>query len=174
MPQAPESVLFEESQRTSPALIAFSATVTFFALGFALVGVVRSGQAAAAGTGLALGTLIALGAIVLAGWSRLDTRVTGSEAVAIYRPFPFSTIRLRGDEIAAVTPYEFGLLSMPGGIGYHIGFGWRAATARTGTGVLVTRTDGKRFLIGTQRPDALQSALMQLQRATRAPAGTGR
>ncbi len=115
-----------------------------------------------------LGTGLSILALAAVGIGRLVTRVSTRQAVATFHPFPFSTIRLRPADIAEVRLYEFGIFGMPGGIGFHLGPGWRSATAHSGTGVLVTRRDGVRCLIGTQRPDALAAALRQLaSQATR-------
>lgn len=96
-------------------------------------------------------------AVVLA--ARQVTRVSDAGVVVSLSPVPFTTIRIRADDIARASLYEYGLLSAPGGIGWHMGPGWRAVTTTTGTGVLITRRNGGRVLIGTDRPDTLLSAI---------------
>ncbi len=161
----PEHVLFEERQRMSPAITSWGLGLTLLVLGGAAMLVAREGRLAEAGPAL-LGSALFVSAIfALIGATSLVTRVTTEEAVVAFRPF--KTLTLRPGDIASVTMKSFGLFD--GGVGYHIGFKSLALTAATGSGVLITRPDGFRILLGTQRPDALRSALLQLQRsATRA------
>ncbi len=156
----PEGVLFEESQRLGGWWWA--------ALGGGVLGsaaavgaMVRAHYPAAAPTlwGLGAGAI----ALFLAASSKLKTRVTTAGAEVRFPPFPWTRIRLRPADVAEVTVKRFGIFDWPGGVGYHVSFGATSATARTGTGVLVRRPDGRLILIGTERPDALAAALRQLQ-----------
>lgn len=156
---SPETVLFEERQAMSPSATRIGVPLTLAVLGGAAVIAARQGQLAQAAPGLLFGALVVVGVFTFIGMTALVTRVTTAEAVVSYRPF--KTLRLRPDEIAGVGLRSFGLFD--GGIGYHVGFHSMALTARTGTGVLITKPDGYRILVGTQRPDALVSALLRLQ-----------
>lgn len=154
-----QPTIFEETQTVSPAITLLVGTVAAFALGSAWFGTIRDGSIVRAAPGLLLGTLAAGVGVAFVALSRLITRVTPSEAVITYRPF--KRIRLGAADIADVKPKTFGLLD--GGIGFHIGFRSLALTATTGTGVVITRPDGRTILVGTQRPDALLAALAQLR-----------
>ncbi len=162
---APESVLFEEDQPTSRGVMGFVLALAALSIGAGAWGSSRQGKLGDAAPGLIVGALVAAAVTWIIGLTHLVTRVTTGEAVVRYGPF--KTLRLRAGEIAAVVPRDVGLFS--GGIGYHVGFRSLALTARTGSGVLVTKPDGYRILVGTEHPDALLSALLQLQRST-APA----
>ncbi len=144
----------------SPSATRIGIPLTLAILGGAAVIAARQGQLAQAAPGLLFGALVVVGVFTFVGMTTLVTRITLAEAVVSYRPF--KTLRLRPDEIAGVGLKSFGLFD--GGVGYHVGFRSMALTAQTGMGVLITRPDGYRILVGTQRPDALMSALLQLQR----------
>ena len=153
------SLLFEEEQRTSPGVELFTLGVGAVAIGGGALAAAAKGQLASAAPGLVLGAVVIAVVTAVIHASRVRTRVTATEAVIGYRPF--AAVRIPGSDIAEVDVKRFGLFS--GGIGYHIGPRSVAITARTGDGVLVTRADGRRVLIGTQHPDALYSALLRLQ-----------
>jgi hypothetical protein len=162
-------VLFEESQPTSGGVTLFTAAVSLLALGGGGLLAARDGKLASALPGLALGGIVLVGVLVVLTRTRLETRVTTTGVTIALRPF--KTVALAPGDIAGVSARQFGLFS--GGIGYHVGLRSMALTARTGDGIVITRPDGRTLLVGTQRPDALLSALMQLQRAAPA-AGAGR
>ena len=156
-------LLYVEEQRTSPGVELLTAAVGVLAIGGGAIAAAAKGQLASAAPGLVIGAAVIAGVTAMIHNTRLRTRVSTVEAVITYRPW--ATVRIPGAEIAAVAPRRFGLFS--GGIGYHVGRGSVALTARTGDGVVVTRTDGRRVLIGTQHPDALYSALLRLQARAR-------
>jgi len=157
----PEHVLFEERQRMSPTITFWGLAFTLLVLGGSALLVARQGKLAEAGPVLLASGLAVTAVFLFVGSTTLVTRVTLEQAVVAFRPF--KTLTLLPGDIASVTMKTFGMFD--GGVGYHIGFRSMALTASTGSGVLVTRPDGYRILIGTQRPDALMSALIQLQRA---------
>ncbi len=156
---APEPVLFEETQRMGAWF--------WLAIGAGGIGMlIATGSLIRTGAPGRTPGLIGLGlgliALIASVASRLITRVTAAGVSVRYPPFPIG-FRLAPAEIADVALKQFGVFDWPGGLGYHISFGATAATARTGTGVLIRRRDGRQFLIGTQRPDALLAAVRQLQ-----------
>ncbi len=157
----PEMVLFEERQRMSPTTTASGLTLTAAVLGGAALLSARQGKLAEAGPVLLASALATAAIFAFIGSTSLVTRVTSEEAVVAFRPF--KTLRLLPGDIGSVEMKSFGLFD--GGVGYHIGGRSMALTAQTGTGVLITKPDGYRILVGTQHPDALLSALLRLQRA---------
>ncbi len=152
-------MLFEETQRTSPGVELFTLGVGAVAIGGGALAAAAKGQLGSAAPGLILGGAVIAAVTAAIHGTRLHTRVTTVEAVVAYGPW--GRVRIPGTDIARVEPRQIGLFS--GGIGYHIGFRSVALTARTGDGVLVTRRDGRRVLIGTAHPDALYGALLRLQ-----------
>ncbi len=156
-------LLFVEEQRTSGGVELFTLAVGAVAIGGGAIAAAAKHQLASAAPGLVIGAAVIAGVTMAIHNTRLRTRVSTVEAVIAYRPW--ATVSIPGAEIAAVAPRRIGLFR--GGIGYHVGRGAVALTARTGDGVLVTRTDGRRVLIGTQHPDALYSALLRLQAQAR-------
>jgi len=158
---SPATVLFDERQRLSPSVWRIGMPLTLAVLGGSAAIAARQGQLAQAVPGLAFGAVVVLGVFTFIGLTTLVTRITTAQAVVAFRPF--KTLRLRPEEIGTVGTKSFGLFD--GGIGYHISFRSMALTAQTGTGVLITKPDGYRILVGTQHPDALVSALLRLQRS---------
>jgi len=156
---SPEGVLFEETQRLSGTVWVLVMVGTAGMLA-AIAALVHESAPLRPQAFIGLGVAALVMGAVLS--SRVVTRVTTAGAEVRFAPFPFGTVRLAPGDIAEVAPRTFGLFD--GGIGYHLGWKWVAITARTGTGVQVTRPDGKRILIGTQRQEALLSALRDLQR----------
>ncbi len=159
----PETILFEERQRMSPTTTAVGLALTAAVLGGAVLIAGRTGRVGEATPPLLAAGAAVTGVFAFVGSTSLVTRVSTEEAVIAFRPF--KTLRLLSGDIAAVERKSFGLFD--GGIGYHVGIRSLALTARTGTGVLITRPDGYRILVGTQHPEALLSALLRLQRAAR-------
>ncbi len=165
-----EAMLFEERQRMSPTTTAAGLALTGAVLAGAALISARTGRLAeAAPPLLAAGGAVA-GVFAFVGATSLVTRVSTEEAVIAFRPF--KVLRLLPGDIASVDMKSFGLFD--GGIGYHIGVRSMALTARTGSGVLITRPDGFRILVGTQHPDALFSALLRLQRSGATMTGAAR
>ncbi len=160
------NILFQEEQQTSPNVQLFTLVVGLGAIGGAALAATAKGALASAAPGLIFGTAVIAGVTLMINASRVRTWVTSEEAVITYRPW--ATVRIPGSDIGDIAVRRVGLFS--GGIGYHVGLRSAAITARTGDGVLVTRTDGRRVLIGTEHPDALYSALVRLQ--TRARPGS--
>ncbi len=160
---AQETVLFEETQQTSPATSLF----VLLAGGGAIVGAAlfasSRGELTSALPGLVIGTVIIGGVTLMIGATRLRSRVTTAEATFVYGRF--GSVRLLPDDVGTVEMTRFGMFN--GGVGYHIAPKSVAITARTGDGVLVRRPDGRRVLIGTEHPEALYSALLRLQAAAK-------
>ncbi len=158
-----EAVLFQETQRTSGSVGLFMGVAGAVIFGGAALANARLGKLQEAAPALLAGAVVFLGVNAQILYSRLETRVTTAGAVFAYRPW--KTLTLAPEEIAGVGMRRFGLWD--GGIGYHVGSRGVAITARTGDGVVITRPDGRTILVGTEHPDALYSALLQLQRAAR-------
>ncbi len=158
----PAAILFEERQRMSPTTTGAGLALTAAVLGGAALFSARLGRLSEGAPALLAAGVAVTAVFAFIGSTSLVTHVTTEEAVVAFRPF--KTLRLLPGDIASVEMRSFGLFD--GGVGYHIGPRSMALTARTGTGVLITKPDGYRILVGTQHPDALLSALLRLQRAT--------
>lgn len=158
-----QPVLFEEVQRTTPT----ASFGIFIAGGTVIVGsglfAASRGELSSALPGLVFGAAVIAGVTFMISAIRMRSRVTTAEATFAYGRF--GTVRLGAGDIASAEMVRFGMFS--GGIGYHIGFGSTAITARTGDGVRIIRPDGRRVLVGTQQPEALYSALLRLQAGAR-------
>ena len=144
--------LFEERQRL-PAVATFAVVAV---LGGALV---ATGSEAWGELAFALG----LTAVILA-LIRMDTTVTPGELGVVIFPIPRKWWLLRDVESCEVVTYR--PLLHYGGWGWRWGGkrGW-AYTMRGNRGVLVHLRNGKRFLVGSQRPEDLAAAIEEARRA---------
>ncbi len=159
-----ERVPFREEQRFSPLLGIIPAT---FAGAVALVLFVTKGWPSAGGKGVPvlLTVLIAIAVAVLTAAlfavSKLTVEV-GDGALQI-RFFPFLKKAIPFSDIAAVESRTYRPLLDYGGWGvrYSLRNGW-AYNVRGNRGVQLRLKDGKRILIGSQRPEDLAGALRVL------------
>lgn len=144
--------VFEERQRPPAAVIVLGAVVTAAAIVFAVVVSDRLGEVR---WQLFFGPAFAVAVFVLV---RMTTTVTASEVRMTMVPFPrkrWPVAELEGCEVVTYRP----LL-------HYGGWGWKwsrkrgpAYTMRGTRGVMVRRTNGKQFLIGSERPEDLASAI---------------
>lgn len=111
--------------------------------------------------------LIGVGLPFLFWWMRLDVRVDDKQLWIRFRPLRSKSIP--HEEIQAAEAVDYSPLGEFGGWGvrFRPGFGW-AYNVSGKHGVIVTRKDGRRMLIGSQRSDELASAL---EKATDEPVG---
>ncbi len=156
-----ESVLFEERQSPAAWMRALVLSIPLAPL----YGVVRQivqgqpfGTKPMSNTGLAL---LAAGstAMSIALWNlKLVTEVRPGE-VRI-RFWPFARRRIPANEIVFYEARTYSPIREYGGWGVRYGFGRGMAYSMSGNrGVQLELTDGKRVLIGSQRPEELAAAL---------------
>lgn len=110
--------------------------------------------------GLVYAAFCALGLGLLFNLLCLRTRVTDQEAIVTFGILvPFYQRRIALTEIASVESVTYSPLPEYGGWGIR---GWgkdTALNARGNRGVRLILRDGRRILIGSQRPDELAAAL---------------
>ena len=91
------------------------------------------------------------------------TAVTPERVVVRVGALGLPILRFRARDIADVAAYTFNPLTEFGGYGYRLGFGRsagiRAVNLEGGTGVLLTTAGGRRYLIGTDRPENVATAI---------------
>ncbi len=144
--------VFEERQRPPAAVFVLGAVVTVPALVFAIV---VSNRLDEVRWQLFFAPALLVAVFVLI---RMTTIVTPSEVRMTMVPFPrkrWPVTELEGCEVVTYRP----LL-------HYGGWGWKwspkrgpAYTMRGTRGVMVRRTNGKEFLIGSERPEELAAAI---------------
>lgn len=107
--------------------------------------------------GLVFATLFVYGLIALFGSMKLTTHI---DTTGIYmRYFPFARKRVLWSEVKSAEVVDYGF------VGYGIRFGSRYGIVYNTSGskgLAIEKTNGKRFVIGTQRPEELRLFLKQL------------
>jgi hypothetical protein len=148
---------YEHTQAGWPVRIAFGVT----ALGFLVIASVRPFSGPTPSGALLLGALAAVAAGLM--WSRLTVRIDGERlrwSFGLGWPrFSAPLAEITAVEVTRTTFWQgWGIRRTRDGWLYNIS-GWDA--------VLVTRRDGKRFLLGTDEPRRLRAALERAIAASR-------
>jgi len=161
MPAPTEYVLFAEEQSFRQtwlwALLGGTLVVLLGAFGLVLLQAAERGDALPAVGGLAVGLVLEIGVIVLMYVLKLTVRVDGNGLHVHFFPLVKKDIPL-----AAIARWEartYHPILEYGGWGIRCGWqGW-AYNVSGNRGVQLELTDGKRLLIGSQRPDDLAAAI---------------
>ncbi|HEV2249826.1 MAG TPA: hypothetical protein VGT60_04885 [Candidatus Limnocylindria bacterium] len=116
--------------------------------------VVTPGASASAAIAI---VLVGIGAGLLLALARLETTVTADRVVVRFHGlWPTRTIGL--DDIAAVAPMRYTMWDS-GGWGVHFGLAGMTYNVSGNDGVHFVLRDGRRILVGTQRPAELEAAV---------------
>jgi hypothetical protein len=166
MPAQAHEILFEEEQsfRQPWVWALMAATVLLLVV---VSGIVFSGASAKPGSnirsaviGLASGGLVVIAVAFLMYFMKLSVRVDG-EALHI-RFYPLVKRDIRLEEIARWEARTYRPLLEYGGWGIRCG--WKGMAFSGNRGVQLELADGKRLLIGSQRPEELAGAISQAKR----------
>lgn len=106
-------------------------------------------------TGVLVGALFAI--------ARLETTVTGDDVVVRFHGL-WPTRRVRLDDIAEVAPMRYTMWDS-GGWGVHFGLAGMTYNVSGNDGVHFVLKDGRRILVGTQRPAELAAAIAKARAA---------
>jgi hypothetical protein len=100
--------------------------------------------------------------------SRLDTEIKSDGIYFRFYPFQWSYKRITWDNISNAFVRQYSPIGEYGGWGLRLGiFGkGRAYNVSGNKGLQLVYTNGKRFLLGTQKPDEVERTLKQLGRLT--------
>ena len=106
--------------------------------------------------------VLVAGLLVLVTFTNLVTEI--SRDGISYRMWPFhSKSRILGwDEIETIELRKYRPIGEYGGWGVRIGSNGKAYNVKGNMGIQLTLTDGKRILIGTQKPEDVQEVLRSL------------
>lgn len=115
---------------------------------------------------LVVGTAIVLLVTLLIAVIRLETEIKEDGVYYRFFPFQLKMKRIAWDRISKAFVRQYKPLVEYGGWGMRIGiFGSGQAFNVSGNkGLQLIYDNGKKFLIGTQKPEALQIALLQIGR----------
>ncbi|HYK55746.1 MAG TPA: hypothetical protein VEV15_04655 [Flavisolibacter sp.] len=115
---------------------------------------------------LVVGTAIVLLVTLLIAVIRLETEIKEDGVYYRFFPFQLKMKRIAWDRISKAFVRQYKPLVEYGGWGIRIGiFGSGQAFNVSGNkGLQLIYDNGKKFLIGTQKPEALQMALLQIGR----------
>lgn len=115
---------------------------------------------------LVVGVAIVFAVTLLFAFMRLETELKEDGVYYRFFPFQLKTKRIAWDRISRAFVRQYKPLLEYGGWGMRIGiFGKGQAFNVSGNkGLQLIYDNGKKFLIGTQKPEALQTALLQLGR----------
>lgn len=95
----------------------------------------------------------------------LDTRVSSEGIFVKLFPIHFSFKHYPWEMISKVEVRKYNPIAEFGGWGYRWGFGGTAMNISGNMGLQLELTDGKKLLIGTQRPDDLRAVLNRLNKS---------
>lgn len=151
--------LFEESQRVSSVVVLVMIAI------LAVVSALLLWKFGSRGRiWISLGAATVFVGVLLA-FMHMRTTVT-QDGVTISLFHVFST-SIPADTIAATEAIEYNPLGDFGGWGLRFGPQGRAYSIRGDEGVQLTLSDGRKILIGSQRPDALHRAIQATRAADR-------
>jgi hypothetical protein len=150
--------LFREEQRFSQPWLWVIVVVAAVAAWIGLAAVVLDSDDGAGWPVAIVLLLVAVGLPLLFGLARLTVEVLADRIQIRYRPFIARTLRL--DEVVAAESVTYRPLREYGGWGIK---GWSrrkiAYNVRGDRGALLTFSDGRTVLIGSQRADELAAAI---------------
>jgi len=148
--------MFEETQRFRQWWVWSLLLVVFtFSLYDAFIGNLTGGY-------WAVGLVVAVGALFLI--IDLKTRISTEGIFVKLFPIHFSLKHYPWDTVSKAEVRKYNPITEFGGWGYRWGFGGKAFNISGNMGLQLDFTDGKKLLIGTQRPDELRSVLQRMGR----------
>ena len=155
-----KTVLFEETQRWSPAFRAFLSIPSVAAAVICAVLVLR-GPIDPAGRAMiaACGVVIPLALAVLLWVVRMETQVCADGVYVRYFPFHWRFRHLPALDLDQCFARTYRPILEYGGWGIRWGFGGRAYNIRGNQGVQLVFRNGRRLLLGSGRPRELEAAI---------------
>jgi hypothetical protein len=106
--------------------------------------------------------IIPLLAVVLFRILRLETVIDNSGIYYRFRPFQLKSKQIKPEDILTFEVKKYNPLRDYGGWGIRIGYKGKAYNVSGNHGALFKFKNGKSFLLGTQNPENLRSALNKL------------
>ncbi|GHT54924.1 hypothetical protein AGMMS49982_20320 [Bacteroidia bacterium] len=97
-------------------------------------------------------------------YQRLETQIKEDGIYVRYFPYQKQYIHLAWDEISKLYVRQYRPLSEYGGWGFNYGGYKKALTVSGKMGLQIEFTNGKKLLIGTQKPDELTELLNKMEK----------
>lgn len=98
---------------------------------------------------------------------RLETKITEAGISARYFPFHFKSLQFPWSEIEKVYVREYSPLGEFGGWGLRYGLDGKAYNVSGNQGIQIVFKNGKKLLIGTNKPAEATAALKQIREVAR-------
>jgi hypothetical protein len=109
--------------------------------------------------GTAGGLIITIGIAALFVVLKLETEVRSDGLYVRYFPFHFKYKKINPDDLTEYCARQYSPLREYGGWGIKCGKGGKAYNVKGNRGLQLVFTNGKRLLIGSQKPDELEQAM---------------
>ncbi len=159
-------LLFEETQRFRQpwifAIVALAACASLLPTGLVITGVAPADAGGI--VSMIVGAVAGLGVCALLLGSHLRTEVRSDGLYIRYIPFHRKEQRIALDAGARVEALTYRPIAEYGGWGIRYGRNGRAYNVYGNRGVLITYTNGRTLLIGSQRAEELAAAILRLVR----------
>jgi hypothetical protein len=107
--------------------------------------------------------LFGIGIPFLFNYIRLETEINKQGIIIVFRPFFFKPKQIQWDEIKEAKVRKYRPLLEYGGWGIRFGLKGKAYNTRGNMGLQLHFVNGKRLLIGTQKPLELEAFLRKLE-----------
>ena len=115
-------------------------------------------------TGLLLSLIVVLPIVALFIFMKLETQITGQGIYVKLFPVHLKFLHLPWSEMSEVYVRKYSPLSEFGGWGWRYGMAGKAYNVAGNQGIQIVFKNGKKLLIGTQKPEAAEAAIKQAQR----------
>lgn len=114
--------------------------------------------------GLLIIVIVMISSIVLLANLELETKIDSQGIHYRFKPFVWNWQVIKPDDLTSATVVTYNPILDYGGWGYRIGvFGkGKALNIRGNKGIQIVKKDGKKLLIGTQRPDEAAAVLRHI------------
>jgi hypothetical protein len=150
--------IFEETQRFRQWWLWLMVTFVIAVLTFKQFTATSPVQASPALLAVMVGIALLLWLI------KLEMKISSEGVLVRLFPFHLAFKNHSWETISRAEVQKYSPIFDYGGWGYRIGFGGKALNISGNMGLQLHFTNGKKLLIGTQRPDELRSVLQQLGR----------
>lgn len=159
-------VLFSESQRFKQWWLWLILIVVTFLPFFGLYHELQKAEPftdKATNTGFILSLLVILPVTALFIFMRLETQITQTGIAAKFYPIHFKFRQFYWSEIDEIYVRKYSPISEFGGWGLRYGLDGKAYNISGNQGIQLVFKDGKKLLIGTNKPEEAAAALKQAQ-----------
>lgn len=95
--------------------------------------------------------------------AKLETEIKDRSIYYRFKPFVLSFKKIRAEDIASYQVREYSPIAEYGGWGYRYGFGnGKALNVKGNMGLQLKLKNGKKLLIGTQKPEEMDNVMKEM------------